>query len=135
MKITREEAILKLHEWTKNPALINHAYMVEAVMMKAAHKYGRGAIDEIEWGLAGLLHDADYEKWPNEHPNKIVAWLKEKQEEIIAHAISCHYSKWQVSYLRQIDKALLACDELTGFIGACCHIRPGGITSLNSKSV
>jgi predicted hydrolase (HD superfamily) len=56
-------------------------------------------------------------------------------EEVIAHAISAHYTKWNVSYNSLLDKALLACDELTGFIVACCQVRPDGINSLESKSV
>jgi predicted hydrolase (HD superfamily) len=53
----------------------------------------------------------------------------------VAHAISAHYTKWGVSYDSRLDIALLACDELTGFIGACCHVRAGGIASLEPKSV
>ncbi len=82
-----------------------------------------------------MLHDADYEKWPAEHPNKIVAWLRERGEERVAHAISAHYTKWQVPYDSALDRALLACDELTGFIGACCLVRPDGVASLAPKSV
>ena len=82
-----------------------------------------------------MLHDADYEKWPEEHPGRIVAWLRERNEEGIAHAISAHYTKWGVPYDSDLDKALLACDELTGFIGACCLVRPDGVASLKPKSV
>ena len=82
-----------------------------------------------------MLHDADYEKWPEEHPNKIVAWLRDRGEEELAHAISAHYTQWGVPYESQMDKALLACDELTGFVMACCYLRPDGVTSLTPKSV
>jgi predicted hydrolase (HD superfamily) len=82
-----------------------------------------------------MLHDADYEKWPEDHPNRIVAWLRERGEPEIAHAISAHYTKWNVPHESPLDKALLACDELTGFIGACCLVRPDGIGSLTPKSV
>jgi predicted hydrolase (HD superfamily) len=81
------------------------------------------------------LHDADYEQWPEEHPKRIVAWVTEQGEPAIAHAISAHYTKWGVSYDTALDKALLACDELTGFVGACCFVRPDGIASLEPKSV
>jgi len=57
------------------------------------------------------------------------------EEVRIAHAISAHYTKWNVPYETLLDKALLACDELTGFIVACCQVRPDGITSLEPKSV
>lgn len=104
-------------------------------MLAAAHRYGTGADDERNFGLAGLLHDADYETWPQEHPARIVAWLAERGEPQVAHAISAHYTQWGVAYESQLDKALLACDELTGFVGACCLVRPGGIDDLQPKSV
>ncbi len=87
------------------------------------------------WGIGGLLHDADFEAWPADHPKQIVAWLREQGEPEIAHAVSAHYTRWNVSYDTQLDKALLACDELTGFVGACCHVRAGGIMTLEPKSV
>ena len=135
MSITRELAWEKLCEWTETDALRNHARAVEWVMRAAAHHYGNGEADVERWGIAGMLHDADYEKWPNEHPKRIVAWLMEQEEPEIAHAISAHYTGWGVPYDSLLDKALLACDELTGFVGACCHVRPGGILSLKPKSV
>lgn len=135
MGITREEAWSKLCEWTETDALRTHARMVEVVMRAAAHRYGEGAADEERWGIAGLLHDADYEKWPEDHPSRIVAWLREIGEVEIAHAVSAHYTQWRVSYDTPLDKALLACDELAGFVGACCFVRPDGIASLEPKSV
>ena len=100
-----------------------------------AHRYGGGADDEEAWGIAGMLHDADYEKWPEDHPNRIVSWLREQGEESIAHAISAHHTGWGVPYESTLDKALIACDELTGFVGACCLVRPDGVHSLTPKSV
>lgn len=135
MKITREEAWALLCEWTKTDALRIHARSVEAVMRAAAQRYGGGSADATEWGIAGLLHDADYEAWPEEHPQRIVAWLRERDENRIAHAISAHYTKWGVPYESQLDKALLACDELTGFVGACALVRPEGLATLTPKSV
>ena len=82
-----------------------------------------------------MLHDADYEKWPEDHPNKIVEWLRERGEEELAHAISAHYTRWNVPYESDLDRALLACDELTGFIMACCYLRPDGVASIKPKSV
>ena len=80
MAITYEDAVAKLHEWTDSPALRNHARGVEAAMRRAAHRYGAGAADEPRWAIAGLLHDADYDRWPEEHPRRIVAWLREHGE-------------------------------------------------------
>ncbi|MSR47802.1 MAG: metal-dependent phosphohydrolase [Planctomycetes bacterium] len=139
MALTRDQGWQLLCEWTPGAALRNHARAVELVMRAAAVRYGEGASDGatiIEaFGLAGMLHDADYEQWPAEHPRRIVAWLRERGEEPIAHAISAHWTKWGVPHKTPLDKALLACDELTGFIGACCLVRPGGITTLETKSV
>ena len=135
MGLTREEGWALLCEWTPSEALRRHARSVELVMRAAAHRYGAGEADVEQWGLAGMLHDADYDRWPEEHPARIVAWLREAEEPEIAHAVSAHYTKWGVSYDTQLDKALLACDELTGFVGACCLVRPDGIASLAPKSV
>jgi predicted hydrolase (HD superfamily) len=135
MPLTRDEAWSLLCEWTPGEALRRHARAVEVAMRAAAHRHGEGESDEEAWGLAGMLHDADYESWPDEHPRRIVAWLRERGEEEIAHAISAHYTQWGVPCERTIDRALLACDELAGFIGACCLIRPDGIHSLKPKSV
>ncbi len=135
MAITRDKAWTHLCEWTKSDALRKHARAVEEVMRAAALRYGAGAAEVERFGLAGMLHDADYEAWPEEHPRRIVAWLCEQGEMEVAHAVSAHYPKWGVAYESALDKALLACDELTGFIGACCHVREGGILSLEPKSV
>lgn len=134
MSLTREQAWDQLCAWTPSEALRRHGRSVEISMRAAAVQLG--AEDEVElWGLAGLLHDADYEAWPQEHPNRIVAWLREREEERLAHAISAHYTKWQVPYESLMDKALVACDELTGFLGACSMVRPEGVATLNAKSV
>jgi len=135
MGITRDEAWEKLCEWTETDSLRKHARAVEIVMRAAARRYGAGDADVEAWGIAGMLHDADYEKWPEEHPKRIVAWLREQGEEAIAHAVSAHYTKWDVPYETALDRALLACDELTGFIGACALVRPEGIATLSPKSV
>ena len=73
MAITRDEAWNQLCEWTETDSLRKHARAVEVVMRAAAHRYGAGDADVEAWGIAGMLHDADYEKWPEAHPNKIVA--------------------------------------------------------------
>lgn len=130
--MTREEAREILHSMTKSSSLLRHARSVEIVM----EAYGKRLNENSEnWAIAGMLHDADYEAWPDEHPNRIVTLLKEKNEPDIAHAISAHYTKWNVAYESLLDKALLACDELTGFIIACCQVRPEGINGLTPKSV
>lgn len=130
--ISHDEAGQILEGLTKNPGLLRHMRSVELVMSAYAKKFGENA---EEWSVAGLLHDADYEAHPDQHPSVIVKTLREMGEEKIAHAISAHYTKWNVPYTNLLDKTLLACDELTGFIIACCQVRPDGISSLEPKSV
>ena len=133
--LSRDEAWTLLTEWTKGESLRRHARAVELVMRAAAPRYGGGEADVEPWGIAGMLHDADYEAWPEEHPHRIVGWLRERGEDALAHAISAHYTKWNVPYDSVLDRALLACDEPTGFIMACCLVRPDGIASLEVSSV
>lgn len=130
--MNRSSARKLLEELTETDSLLRHSRTVELVMEAYAEKLGE---DKEEWAITGMLHDADYEKYPEKHPNIIVQMLKEKGEDKIAHAISAHYTKWNVPYTNLLDKALLACDELTGFIVACCQVRPEGIDTLTSKSV
>ncbi len=130
--ITRSQAREILTDLTRNPSLLRHMRTLELVMESYADKYGE---NKDTWAIAGLLHDADYEAHPEKHPQVIVEKLRMLGEESIAHAISAHYTKWNVPYETRLDKALLACDELTGFIVACCQVRPDGITSLEVKSV
>lgn len=135
MPLDRDQAWTQLCAWTETDALRRHGRAVEIAMRAAAHRYGRGEADEETFGIAGLLHDADYEKWPDDHPRRIVAWLEAQGEPAIAHAVSAHYSHWGVPWETTLDKTLIACDELTGFIGACCLVRPDGIATLKAKSV
>ena len=130
--MTLTEARQILSEMTQNPSLLRHMRSIELVMAAYAEKFEE---NKEEWAIAGLLHDADYERYPEKHPGIIVEKLKTLGEDKIAHAISAHYTKWNVPYNSLLDKALLACDELTGFTIACCQVRPDGITSLEPKSV
>jgi len=134
MPLTRNQALEQLYSWTLNPSLRGHARSVEIVMRAAAAKYGENADPEV-WGITGLLHDADYDQWPEDHPKRIVAWLRAQGEEEIAYAVSFHQTAWNLPPKSTMDKALLACDELTGFVIACCLVRPEGIASLEPKSV
>ncbi len=130
--LTRHEAWSLLCEWTPSPKLRVHARAVELVMRDLAKRLGE---DEEAFGLAGLLHDADYDQWPEEHPTRIVAWLRERGEKELAHAISAHYTRWGVPYQSLLDKALLASDEITGFCMACALVRPTRTEGLEPKSV
>jgi len=104
-------------------------------MRRAAHKYGNGAPDEEKWGITGLLHDADYEQWPQEHPVRIVAWLEQQQENESARAVLAHSARSDMPPQNMLDRCLIAFDELTGFVIACCLVRPDGIYTLTPQSV
>lgn len=130
--LARAEAWTLLCQWTPSEKLRTHARAVELVMRDLATKLQ----EDVElFGLAGLLHDADYDSWPEEHPKRIVAWLRERGEGNLAHAISAHYTRWNVPYDHLLDKALLASDEITGFIMACALVRPTRTEGLEPKSV
>ncbi|MBF9254255.1 HD domain-containing protein [Pontibacter sp. 172403-2] len=130
--MTHEEALEILHRMTTSDSLLRHARTVELVMTAYARKLGE---DEHKWALAGLLHDADYQAYPDQHPNVIVQLLRERGEQEVAHAVSAHYTHWGVPYETTLDKALLACDELTGFVVACAQVRPQRLDGLEVKSV
>lgn len=130
--MTKDEATKILNDLTKGESLLRHAKSVSLVMEAYAGKLGENV---EEWAVAGLLHDADYEPYPDRHPQVIVALLDAKGENKIAHAISAHFTKWKVPYNNMLDKGLIACDEITGFIVACSQVRPDKINGLKSKSV
>lgn len=130
----RAEAVALLEEWVENPGLRKHMYAVEAAVRHYARL--RGA-DEDLWGLAGLLHDLDWQKYPEEHPLKAVEHLKDAgyPEEVI-QAILAHRSDFTgVEPETELDKVLYACDELSGLVYAACLVRPTGIDDLKPKSV
>ncbi len=128
----RTEARKILDSLMESPALRAHVRSVEIVMEAYADKFGE---DREKWAITGLLHDADYEKHPEEHPEVITAILEERGEQDIAHAIHCHYTKWGYTCEGLLDKALLACDELTGLVIAVARLRPNRLQDLTPKSV
>ena len=128
----RTEARNILDSLMESPALRAHVRSVEIVMEAYADKFGE---DREKWAITGLLHDADYEKHPDEHPKIITAILAERGEQDIAHAIHCHYTKWGYTCESLLDKTLLACDELTGLVIAVARLRPNRLQDLTPKSV
>ena len=131
---TRDDAVRLLEEWVENENLRKHMFAVEAAVRSYARD--RGA-DEDLWGLAGLLHDLDWEKYPEEHPLKAADALRERDypEEVI-HAILAHRADFTgVEPETELDRTLVACDELTGLITAAALVRPNGIDDLKPKSV
>src|SRR5947209_3351098 len=134
--MNRADAFNLLTEYVKDQSLVRHMLSVEAAMRAYARKLGQ---DEELWGIVGLLHDFDYERWPDppNHPLKGSAILRERgcPEEVI-YAILSH-ADYLPDYPRVhlVDKALYACDELAGLITATALLRPGGITDLTAASV
>ncbi len=133
---TYEEALSLLKEFNKSESLLKHAYSVEGVMRYMARKRGE---DEEKWGIIGLMHDLDYERFPEQHCEKSREILKERgwPEEYI-RAIDSH--GWgicsNVEPQTEMEKALYAVDELTGLITAVAIIRPSkSVADLEAKSV
>lgn len=123
--ITREQALGLLKKYNQEPFHIQHAYTVEAVMRWFANELGHG--DEAFWGLCGLLHDVDFEKYPEEHCKKAPELLAEigAEEELIHAVVSHGYGVCaDVKPEHEMEKVLFACDELTGLIGAAARMRP-----------
>src|SRR6266852_875664 len=134
--MNRDAAWNLLNEYTRNPGLIKHMLAVEAAMRAYARKLAQ---DEERWGIVGLLHDFDYERWPgpSDHPLKGAAILLEHgYPEDVIYAIKSHADYLSdCPRLHLIDKALYACDELAGLITAAALVRPNGITDLTASSV
>ncbi len=128
----REQALQILTEMTESPALLRHARTVELVMRAMACHFGE---DEELFGVTGLLHDADYDKYPEQHPNIIVEKLQDMGQTEMAHAIAGHYTKWGIPRENLLDKCIVAADEVTGFIYAAALIRPTRIEGMTAKSV
>ncbi len=130
----RADALALLHEWVENEGLRKHMYAVEASVRHYARLKGA---DENLWGLAGLLHDLDWEKYPEHHPLKGVERLRELgYPEEVTHAILAHRPEFtNVQPETELDRVLYACDEVSGLVHACCLVRPSGIDDLTPKSV
>src|SRR5215831_16312870 len=138
---SRNDAWTLLCEYTQNENLRKHALAVEACVRAYARKHGA---DEELWGLTALLHDFDYERWPNndhapdkEHPAEGARILRERgySEEII-RAILSHADYCKVPRESPLEHVLFACDELAGFLTACTYVRPSkSILDLEVDSV
>ena len=134
--MNRDDALRLVHEYVQNESLRRHMLAVEAAM----RAYAITLSEDVEkWGIVGLLHDFDYERWPNppDHPTKGSEILREKQyPEDVIYAILSH-ADYLPDYPRisSLDKALYACDELSGFLVACALVRPERFNGLEPKSV
>ena len=134
--MNREDAWNLLTEFTQSESLRKHALAVEACVRAYARKFGE---DEGRWGIVGLLHDFDYEKYPNapDHPMKGSEILKERgYPEDVRRAILSHADYTGVARQSQLEKALFACDELAGFITATALVKPNkSLAEVEVKSI
>ncbi|MDQ3794571.1 MAG: HDIG domain-containing protein [Actinomycetota bacterium] len=133
--MNREESWKLLCEWIESDSLRKHMLAVEAAMRAYAKKFGE---DEKKWGITGLLHDMDYEKYPtpNEHPMVGVRELERRgYPEDVLHAIKAHADYLDVPRDTLMAKTLYAVDELSGFVVACALVRPEGLEGLRARSV
>jgi putative nucleotidyltransferase with HDIG domain len=135
--MNRDQAWTLLNEFTKSESLIKHALAVEAAMRHYARRFGG---DVETWGIAGLLHDFDYERWPNppNHTREGARILRERgmDEEIVGALLS--HAEWnQAEYPldRPLRKALYAVDELCGLITAVAYVRPEKLNGMTASSV
>ena len=125
-QISREDALKLLMTYNKDTFHIRHALTVESIMRYFANKLGYYQ-EEDYWGIVGLLHDLDYEMWPDEHCIKVVELLKDVNvDNDMVDAICSHGYGYRVDIepKHEMEKILYACDELTGLIGACALMRP-----------
>jgi len=135
--MTRDDALALLKEYTQSESLIKHALSVEAAMRHYAAHFG----EPIEmWGLTGLIHDFDYERWPNppDHTREGARILRERgvDEEVIQAILSHAQWNWdQYPLDRPLRKTLFAVDELCGFVTAVAYVRPERLTGMTANSV
>jgi predicted hydrolase (HD superfamily) len=136
----RESAWCLLTEFTQSESLRKHALAVEACMRACSRKYGDGSAQaEALWGIVGLIHDFDYERWPapEQHPYKGNEILEQRgYSDEIRRAIMSHAEYSGVTRDTPMEKSLFACDELAGFITAVALIKPGkSLAEVDAKSV
>jgi putative nucleotidyltransferase with HDIG domain len=134
--VGRDADLSLVREYTKNENLVRHMLAVEVAVRAYARKFGE---DEEKWGSVGLLHDFDYERWPDppDHPLKGSAILAERGYPAdVIYAIKSHADYLpDCPRVSKLDKTLYACDELCGFITACALVRPTRLDGLDAKSV
>jgi putative nucleotidyltransferase with HDIG domain len=135
-EISRTEAWDLLCDWTHSESLRRHAMAVEAGMRFYARRLGE---DEELWGATGLLHDLDYERFPNledGHPRYALRELSDRgYPESLVRAVASHADFMGVPRESPMEKTLFAVDELSGFVLACAYVRPEGLTGMTAKSV
>jgi predicted hydrolase (HD superfamily) len=137
--LIREDAWRLLNEYTKGESLLKHALAVEAAVRGYARRFGEDPGGEVEWGIVGLLHDFDYERWPTavDHPFRGCEILQAQgYPDWVRRAILSHADYSGVPRESRLEKTLFACDEMAGFITAASLVRPSrSVLDLEASSV
>jgi putative nucleotidyltransferase with HDIG domain len=136
--ITRENSLKLLNQYIKSQSLLNHSKMVASAMEAYANKLKLTENEVNEWWTAGLLHDLDWEAFPNEHPNKAVNEILPDSgySDSVLNAIKAHApDRTGKKPESLIERHLFACDELSGFINAASLIRPNGYEGMEVSSI
>lgn len=133
----REEVLRLLHDWVENENLRRHMYQVGALLKEWARRKGLDKDQQELWELAGLLHDADWDRWPDEHCARIIAYGEEQAwDPALLHAIASHGpAHFGVEPVSDLDRMIYALDELSGFVHAVSLVRPEGYQGMKVKSV
>ncbi len=136
MTMSRDAAWALLTEYTQNENLRKHALAVECAVRGYARRFGE---DEDLWGIAALLHDFDYDRWPDlaDHPFRGAEILRERgYPEVVVRAVLSHADHTRVARESRLEHTLFACDEMAGFVTAAALIRPSkSVLDLEAKSV
>lgn len=135
--MTQAEAIGLLNDWVKNQKLKVHMFQVAHLMKSFASSKGYDELTVQKWYLAGLLHDADWDQWPDQHCKKIIEELESRAiDPEIIRAIASHGPRYfGVEPVSEMDKMLYAFDELSGFVHAYSLMRPEGYAGMEIKGV
>lgn len=124
---TREDALALLHEWNANPSLRKHGLLVEAGVRGYAADDGQDPDAVVRWGIAGLLHDLDYERYPDPATHGAIAadeLVRLGYPDAVVHAVRSHNDALGIPRESRLDHLVYACDELAGFLVAVALMRP-----------
>jgi len=134
--LTEDQAMSKLKSMLDNPNLIKHCLAVQAAMLYYADYFEVTPEEKILWGIAGLIHDADWEKYPDDHPQIIVKWLQDQNasDEVI-NAVASHGFAWSEQPKSLMAHTIRAVDELTGLITAVALVKGRSLANVTVESV
>ncbi|MBI4130469.1 HD domain-containing protein [Candidatus Roizmanbacteria bacterium] len=134
--ITRDQAYDKIKELISNQNLIKHCLAVEAAMRSYADHFNVSPSEKELWGIAGLVHDADWEKYPDKHPTVIIEWMKEQgASDELLNAIAAHGFNFGIEAKTRMAKTIRAVDELTGLLVAIALVKGRKLTHVTVESV